>query len=80
MPLALQPTLHHGLLLVMVLTMVINMVRYLREMISQYPEIGFPLIWLPSTHRPVRQLVSNKLNQEQLVLPAVLRGGRAGPY
>jgi ethanolaminephosphotransferase len=60
-PLALQPALHHALLLVMVLTMVISMVRYLREMVSQYPEIGFPLIWLPSTHRPVLQHVSNKL-------------------
>ena len=60
LPLALQPTLRHGLLLVMVLMMVISMVRSLREMISQYPEIGFPLIWLPSTHRPVLQHVSNK--------------------
>jgi ethanolaminephosphotransferase len=61
LPVAIQPALHHGLLGVMVLTMVISMVRHLREMISQYPEIGFPLIWLPSTHRPVLQHVSNKL-------------------
>jgi ethanolaminephosphotransferase len=58
---SLQPALHHGLLLAMVLTLVISMFRYLREMISQYPEIGFPLIWLPSTHRAVLQHVSNKL-------------------
>ncbi|MFE8596674.1 CDP-alcohol phosphatidyltransferase family protein [Archangium violaceum] len=60
-PVALQPALHHGLLLVMVLTLVISMCRYLREMISQYPEIGFPLVWLSSTHRPVLHTVSNKL-------------------
>ncbi len=60
-PLPLQPALHHGLLLAMVLTMVLSMFRDLREMISQYPEIGFPLVWLPSTHRPVLQHVSNKL-------------------
>ncbi|HZH13638.1 MAG TPA: CDP-alcohol phosphatidyltransferase family protein [Archangium sp.] len=61
LPVVLQPELHHGLLGVMVLTMLISMVRHLREMISQYPEIGFPLVWLPSTHRPVLQHVSNKL-------------------
>ncbi|WNG33825.1 hypothetical protein F0U61_09405 [Archangium violaceum] len=61
LPLPLQPALHRGLLLVMVLTMVVSMFRYLRAMIAQYPEIGFPLIWLPSTHRPVLQHVSNKL-------------------
>lgn len=61
LPAPLQPALHHGLLLAMVLTLVISMVLYLREMISQYPEIGFPLLWLPSTHRAVLQQVSNKL-------------------
>ncbi|QRK12806.1 hypothetical protein JQX13_23890 [Archangium violaceum] len=61
LPPALQPALHRGLLLVMVLTMVVSMFRYLRAMIAQYPEIGFPLIWLPSTHRLVLQHVSNKL-------------------
>jgi ethanolaminephosphotransferase len=61
LPVALQPALHHGLLGVMVLSMVLSMCRYLREMISQYPEIGFPLVWLPSTHRPVLHAVSNKL-------------------
>jgi ethanolaminephosphotransferase len=61
MPLEHRTALHHALLLVMVLTLVISMFRYLREMISQYPEIGFPLIWLPSAHRPVLQHVSNKL-------------------
>ncbi|HEX8434336.1 CDP-alcohol phosphatidyltransferase family protein [Archangium sp.] len=60
-PSSLQPALHRGLLLMMVLTLVISMVRYLREMISRYPEIGFPLIWLPSTHRAVLLHVSNKL-------------------
>jgi hypothetical protein len=26
-----------------------------------WPEIGFPLLWLPATHRAVLQHVSNKL-------------------
>ena len=61
LPEALQPTLRHGLLGVMAVTLLISMSRYLREMIAQYPEIGFPLLWLPSTHRVVHQPVSNKL-------------------
>jgi ethanolaminephosphotransferase len=61
LPSRFQPALHRGLLLVMVLAMIINLVRYLREMISQYPEIGFPWVWLPSTYRPGLLHVSNKL-------------------
>jgi ethanolaminephosphotransferase len=61
LPEPLQPALRHGLLGVMAVTLVINLSRYLREMIAQYPEIGFPLLWLPSTHRAVLQHVSNKL-------------------
>ncbi|ADO73515.1 uncharacterized protein STAUR_5753 [Stigmatella aurantiaca DW4/3-1] len=61
LPLILQPALHHGLLWVLVLLMVISMFRYLREMIARYPESGFPLVWLPSTHNPARPYVSNKL-------------------
>ncbi|QRN97703.1 hypothetical protein JRI60_01025 [Archangium violaceum] len=60
LPSSLQPALHHGLLLVMGVTMVLSMSRDLREMISRYPTIGFPLLWLPSTHKPVLQHVSNK--------------------
>jgi ethanolaminephosphotransferase len=30
-------------------------------MISQYPEIGFPWLWLPSHYSPVHLQVSNKL-------------------
>ncbi|WP_257461673.1 CDP-alcohol phosphatidyltransferase family protein [Archangium lipolyticum] len=62
LPSSLQPALHHGLLLVMVGAMLLGLYRYLREMISRYPAIGFPLLWLPSTHRPVpHPHVSNKL-------------------
>lgn len=61
LPEALQPLLRQGLLGMMAVTLLVSMSRYLREMIAQYPEIGFPLIWLPSTHRVVHQQVSNKL-------------------
>lgn len=61
LPEALQSALRHGLLGVMAVTLLISMSRYLREMIAQYPEIGFPLLWLPSTHRVVNPHVSNKL-------------------
>jgi ethanolaminephosphotransferase len=61
LPSPLQPALHRGLLLVMVLATVIHLVRYLREMIAQYPEIGFPWVWLPSTYSPGLLQVSNKL-------------------
>ncbi|WP_179956316.1 CDP-alcohol phosphatidyltransferase family protein [Melittangium boletus] len=60
LPSSLEPVGRRGLLVVMVLTMVINLFRYLREMIAQYPEIGFPWVWLPSTYNPVRLNVSNK--------------------
>lgn len=57
----LQPALHHGLLGLMVLVMLLQLFRALREMVSQYPAIGFPLVWLPETHRPGLTHVSNKL-------------------
>lgn len=61
LPLALQPALRHGLLGVMVGVMLLQLVRALREMVAQYPEIGFPLVWLSASHRPVLLPVSNKL-------------------
>jgi ethanolaminephosphotransferase len=56
-----QSAFHHGLLGLMVLVMVLQLVRSLQAMVSQYPEIGFPLVWLPAAHKQVPVHVSNKL-------------------
>ena len=58
---ALQPALGRGLLGLMVLVMLLQLFRALREMVSQYPEIGFPLVWLPAERKRDFVPVSNKL-------------------
>ena len=55
-----QPLIQRVVLCLMAGVMLLQLVRYLREMISQYPEIGFPWFWLPSTHPSVLRPVSNK--------------------
>ncbi len=60
-PSPLHAALCHGVLALMVLAMVVGLLLHLRKMIQQYPEIGFPLVWLSSSHPSVSPRVSNKL-------------------
>ncbi len=61
LPAPLRPEAHLALLLLMVGAMITRLSHYLREMVAQYPEIGFPLLWLPESYRPAVLHVSNKL-------------------